>query len=352
MKRCPACTRVYDGDHLRFCLDDGTELVDKTPEASAPPTAILPSSAGNQTPTITAPPPVVAAVTDERSQLGARPAAKKRGAWPWILGAGALLLILGAAIVVSALFLFPKPPLVWHLVLEIDPSTQNREAVLKQSVAIIESRLNALGVRNFEVKPQGNLADGRIVINLPSVADPERVKQVIVSQGKLELVHVLSPPSPAPPQTFPSKEEAIASFASSGELPLNRRILANRERSEPGDPVSNWVVVESPAIVDGSDLRDAQAVRESFGDNYQINFSLKKTGAAKFGAWTGANINEYLGVVLNDEVRSIAFIKSQIYDQGQISGRFTRQSAEDLALVLKSGALPAAVKLVEERVNN
>jgi preprotein translocase subunit SecD len=106
-------------------------------------------------------------------------------------------------------------------------------------------------------------------------------------------------------------------------------------------------VVESPPIVNGSDLRTASAAR-SDGEDYQIQFSLNKAGAAKFGAWTGANINEYLGVVLNDEVKSIAYIKSQISDQGVISGRFTRQSAEDLALVLRSGALPVPLKFVEE----
>jgi preprotein translocase subunit SecD len=110
-------------------------------------------------------------------------------------------------------------------------------------------------------------------------------------------------------------------------------------------------VVESPAIVDGTELRNASAAPSAYGDDFQIQFSLNKAGADKFGAWTGANINEYLGVVLNDEVKSIAFIKSQIYDQGEISGRFTKQSAEDLALVLKSGALPAKILFLEERTD-
>ncbi|HLE63119.1 MAG TPA: protein translocase subunit SecD, partial [Pyrinomonadaceae bacterium] len=72
-------------------------------------------------------------------------------------------------------------------------------------------------------------------------------------------------------------------------------------------------------------------------------------GADKFGKWTGANINEYMGVVLNGEVKSIAYIKSQIFDTGEISGRFTKQSAEDLALTLRSGALPAPIEYQEER---
>src|SRR6185295_8522133 len=121
---------------------------------------------------------------------------------------------------------------------------------------------------------------------------------------------------------------------------------------DPNQPrQTRWVVVEMPAIIDGSELRNATAIPTQGGraDDYEINFSLKKSGADKFGAWTGSHINEYMGVVLNGEVKSIAFIKSQIFDQGQITGRFTKNSAEDLALTLKSGALPAAIEYQEER---
>jgi preprotein translocase subunit SecD len=82
-----------------------------------------------------------------------------------------------------------------------------------------------------------------------------------------------------------------------------------------------------------------------------ISFTFKPAGADKFGVWTGANINKYVGVVLNDEVKSIAYIKSQIFDQGEITGKFTKQAAEDVAQVLNSGPLPAAVKIVEEGAN-
>jgi preprotein translocase subunit SecD len=110
------------------------------------------------------------------------------------------------------------------------------------------------------------------------------------------------------------------------------------------------VVVESSAIIDGGDLRSASAVANRNQNDYEIAFSLNKNGAEKFGNWTAAHINEYLAVVLNDEVRSIAYIRSQIADQGEITGSFTKQSAEDLALVLKSGSLPYPVKVVDDRV--
>src|SRR6185295_7114716 len=91
-----------------------------------------------------------------------------------------------------------------------------------------------------------------------------------------------------------------------------------------------WVAVEQPAIVDGADLTKAVATAStSGGTNYDIQFSLNKAGATKFGTWTASHIDQYLGIVLDDEVKSIAFIKSQITDQGVISGHFTKQSAED-----------------------
>jgi preprotein translocase subunit SecD len=109
-------------------------------------------------------------------------------------------------------------------------------------------------------------------------------------------------------------------------------------------------VVEYPSVVDGSELREANAVSRTGGDgDYQISFSFKPSGAQKFGEWTGKNIGNYMAVVLNGEVKSAAYIKSQIFDSGEISGRFTKASAEDLALTLKSGALPAKIEYQEER---
>jgi preprotein translocase subunit SecD len=265
---------------------------------------------------------------------------------PWLLGAVALLL-LGSTIVLGVFLWRPKSPLRWHLTLELDQSTPDREAATKQTVDVLKSRLNAYGLRNFEVLPQGN---GRVMVSLPAERDPERLKALITQGGRLELAHVISPASPAPTQTYPSKEAAVASLVG-GTIPANRRVLAYSDREGAQTP-RNWVVVEVPAIVNGNELRSAQAARSTYGgDDYQIQFSLNQTGADKFGAWTEANLNEYIGVVLNDEVKSIAFIKSKITDQGEITGRFTKQSAEDLALVLRTGALPAAVTLVSETVD-
>ena len=270
------------------------------------------------------------------------------------------LRIIGVALIVFILLsggcVFRKQPLSWHLTLEVDPNTPERDAAVQQTVKVLESRLNAVGVRDFRVTPQGN---GRIRLDLSAEKNPEHLKTLITAGGKLELTHVISPPSPAPVQTYPTKEQAVASLNSGGTVPANRGVLLYAERDGADAPpnvvdvprLQKWVVVEFPAIVSGSDLRNADAVRSRGTDSYEIVFSLTQTGAQRLGSWTGANTNEYLGVVLNDQVKSIAFIKSQITDSGVITGRFTKESAEDLALVLKSGALPAAIRIVEERID-
>jgi preprotein translocase subunit SecD len=234
------------------------------------------------------------------------------------------------------------------------------ESATEQAMKIIESRINAIGVAEPTLQRHGAQNSHEILLQMPGLQDPEHVKQLIGSPSHLELVHVISPPSPASAQTYGTKEEAIASLNSGGSLPANRRVLPYTERAEstPAGQQTNtnapkpakWVVAESPAIIDGAELRTASAIPEGAGGNrYQITFSLKKNGADKFGAWTGANVNEYMGVVLNDEVKSIAYIKSQIFDTGEITGNFTKEQADDLALTLRSGALPAGIQYQEER---
>lgn len=230
------------------------------------------------------------------------------------------------------------------------------EQATEQAQRIIESRLDAVGVAEPLVQRHGALTSHQILVQMPGIQDPERVKELLKGESRLELVHVVSPPSPAPVQTYATKQEAEASLG--GTVPSNRKVLEYSERTEPvtaGQPApatdkpKQWVVVEWPPVVDGSELRNAAATQAQGGSDYQIAFSFKPSGAEKFGAWTGANINQYMGVVLNDEVKSIAFIKSQIFDQGEISGRFTKESADDLALTLRSGALPAPIEYQEER---
>jgi preprotein translocase subunit SecD len=230
-----------------------------------------------------------------------------------------------------------------------------KDQAVEQALKIIESRINAFGVKEPTLQRMSK-ASGQILLQMPGVEDPERIKGLIRADSSLSLMKIVSPGNPSPVTTYPTIEAAKQSLG--GVVPPNRKILPYAERDEGTAPKTpetakkpaQFVVVEYPAVVDGSELRDAAAVSRTGGQgDYQISFSFKPAGAQKFGAWTGANINNYMAVVLNDEVKSAAFIKSQIFDSGEISGKFTKTSAEDLALTLKSGALPATIEYQEER---
>jgi preprotein translocase subunit SecD len=235
------------------------------------------------------------------------------------------------------------------------------EQATVQAQRIIEGRLDQFGVAEPLVQRHGSQSSYRILVQMPGIQDPERVKELMKAQSRLELVHVISPPAPSGLQSYGTKEEAQATLGSGGTIPQNRLVLPYSERDEPTaaadtttqpqtEKPKRWVVVETPPVIDGSELRNATAVQASGGVNdYQISFALKPSGADKFSKWTGANINEYMGVVLNGEVKSAPYIKGQIYDQGEITGKFTQKSAEDLALTLRSGALPTDIEYQEER---
>jgi preprotein translocase subunit SecD len=227
------------------------------------------------------------------------------------------------------------------------------------ALKIIDTRINALGVTEPTIQAHGSTNSHQILLQMPGIDDPERIKQLLKSESRLELMKVVGGSNPSPITTYPTEEAAKASLG--GTLPPNRRVIPYDDRNEPtaagaapkpaGQP-SSWVVVESPAVIDGSELRSADAVANNPAggdDAYQINFTLKPTGAQKFGAWTAANVGAYMAVVLNDHVKSAPYIKQQITDTGQISGNFTKESAGDLALTLRSGALPAKIVYLEER---
>ncbi len=244
--------------------------------------------------------------------------------------------------------------LSWSLPSNVQTVLKNQ--AVEQAMNIIENRINLFGVTEPTLQRYGSESSGQILLQMPGVDDPERLKKTLDAESNLQLMKVVSPPSPAPVQKYPTEQAALASLG--GTLPPNRQIwpyterqdLAEGEKPNPAEAQKSFVVVEYPPVIPGSELRGANAVSRTGSDlDYQIEFLLKPSGAQKFGEWTGRNINNYMAVYLNEEIKSIAFIKSQIFDRGEISGQFTRQDAEDLALTLRSGALPAKIVYQEER---
>ncbi len=242
--------------------------------------------------------------------------------------------------------------ITWSL--PVQAQQKLRESAANQAISIIESRINSFGVKEPTLQKVGASDSGQILLQMPGVDDPERVKELIGETSRLELAKVVEPF-----QVYPTKEAALQSVG--GTLPQNRKILpymdrdtssaSNADTSDANQKQpSGYVVLEYPAIVDGSELRDASAYSQTSADNdYQISFSLKPGGAQKMGDFTRKNIGKNMAIVLNEQVKSAPTIQGVISDQGQITGRFTKTSAEDLALTLKSGALPAAIEYQEER---
>jgi preprotein translocase subunit SecD len=228
--------------------------------------------------------------------------------------------------------------------------TRLGESAVDQAMKIIEGRINKFGVTEPTLQRQGNSGLHQILLQMPGVDDPERVKNLIGSESHLMLMKVAGNSDPGRP--FPSEEAAKAALG--GSVPPNRVIypLVERDENAKADQANKapdkWLILEQPAIVDGSELRDAQPSTRT-GTDYNIDFHLKPAGAQAFGDWTGKNIGKYLAIVLNNEVKSAPVIKGQIFDTGTIEGKFTKESADDLALTLKSGALPAPIEYVEER---
>ena len=244
------------------------------------------------------------------------------------------------------------------------------DRAVEQAKQIIDARINAVGVAEPTLSDHGSRGAYQLLLQMPGVQDPQRVKDMLKAQSKLELVYVLTPPA----QAYPTKEMAEATLANLPPIERQkRRVLPYVERDRPAvgqteeqKKEPTWVVVEAPAVIEGSDLTDARAEQgEGGADVYQIGFNLNPRGAEKFGAWTLKNIGNYMGVVLSveddsggredrdrdrlAEVKSIATIQSQITDSGRITGNFSQRQAEDLALTLRSGALQAPIKYLEDR---
>lgn len=236
------------------------------------------------------------------------------------------------------------------VVATLDEATANqfRNSDTDLAKEIIENRVNAFGVTEPLVARQGGEGTYQILIQMPGVDDPERVKNTLNADSNLELRLLAKGTQHTPP--YPTKEAAEGAALTAGG-PEKTDVFPYRERgSDGGVGQEGFVVLEKSVVITGLDMRDASARQSATGSaSYEISFSLQPDGATRFADVTGKNVNEMLCIVLNNEVKSIARINQQIHDQGQITGSFTKRQAEDLALILRSGALPAKAVYLEER---
>jgi preprotein translocase subunit SecD len=230
--------------------------------------------------------------------------------------------------------------------LSMRPSVQAaiQGQTMTQSLETIDRRINALGLTEPTIQRRGGRNANEILVQLPGESDPSRAKNVIQAGGQLELRLVEDP------RTYASQAEALA--AHGGVLPPGTELLPGRSESRTGTPDTGevWYIVSRTPVITGRDLRTAVETRSTKNPGqWEVDFTLSPEGARRFGPFTEQNIGRQMAIVLDHRVYSAPTINGRIEDRGLIEGTFSEESAHDLALVLRAGALPASIKYLEER---
>ncbi|HEY6465811.1 MAG TPA: protein translocase subunit SecD [Candidatus Acidoferrales bacterium] len=239
----------------------------------------------------------------------------------------------------------PEPGEQNGLLLTLPPSAiaTRRTNTMQQAIETITRRIDALGLTEPTVAPTGRAQD-EILVELPGEGDPTRAKAVISEGGQLELTLL------ADAQPYASEAEALS--AHNGVLPAGTEILPGLPDASGGQSTAGstvYYVVQRSAIVTGQDVQNAlPAPSTTDPGRYVVSFVLSNAGAGRFGPFTAENVGKYLAIVLDNRVQLAAVIKERMDANGQIEGNFSQQDAQDLSVVLRSGALPASIKYLEE----
>jgi preprotein translocase subunit SecD len=227
----------------------------------------------------------------------------------------------------------------WTFVLKDPARRATEDNAVAQAIETIRNRIDEFGVAEPLIARQGF---DRILVQLPGIDDPRRVKDLIKSTAFLELKLVDRKDGL---EAGPAEKAALLARYNN-QVPPNLELVEGK--AETGQRQSGWYLVNKAAAITGRDLKNARPTRGQLGAS-SVTFFLTAAGAEKFGAVTGANIGRHLAIVLDKRVQSAPVINDRITDQGVIQGQFTPEEANDLALVLRAGALPAGLTYLEER---
>ena len=201
-----------------------------------------------------------------------------------------------------------------------------------QALETITNRIDQFGVAEADIR---SMEDNRIQIQLPGVEDPERAKELIKKAAVLEFKLV--------------DDENSLSDAQKGNMPPGDEILDEvRHNRETGVTIKEPILLKKRTLLTGKYIKDARVGFDQYNNPY-ISFSFNRQGARIFERITGENLHKRLAIVIDNKVISAPEIQSKIGANGQITGSFTVDDANELAIELRSGSLPAPVKFLEER---
>jgi preprotein translocase subunit SecD len=223
----------------------------------------------------------------------------------------------------------------WYFTLKESSKHSIEDSAVTQAIETIRNRVDEFGVAEPLIAREGT---DRILVQLPGIDDPKRVKDLIKSTAFLELKLV---------EAGPSSDRSKLLETYGGQVPPNMDLVP--EKVQPGQTQTNWYLVQKAAVITGRDLKNARPTQGQFGTSYAVTFFLTPAGALKFGDATGKNVGRHLAIIMDGKVQSAPTIQDRITDTGQITGSFNAEEANDLALVLRAGALPAGLTYLEER---
>ena len=212
-----------------------------------------------------------------------------------------------------------------------------RKDIMAQTTATILRKIDGLGIAENTVQERGDQEKAEILVQLPGVDDPAHVKEILETQAKLEWTELRDE------RQWASEPEARAALG--GATPPGSSLVPSIPRG--GSPVQ-WFLVSTNPVISGTDLKSAQPQQGEMGQ-WEASFTLSQEAAARFEKFTSANINKRAAIVIDGKVLSAPTIQSRISDQGRIMGLGGQQEAQDLALNLKAGVLPAKLVVLEER---
>jgi preprotein translocase subunit SecD len=227
----------------------------------------------------------------------------------------------------------------WTLAMKPQMLSDLKNKAVTQAIETIRNRIDSLGVSEPTIQEHG-LGQYQILVQLPGVDDPGRVKDIMQSTAMLEIKQVLGGP-------YSSEQAALQDKG--GVLPADAILMPGHAAAGATGGEQAWFLVSRVSAVRGKDLRDAQPSTDQNGQP-NVRFQLTGEGGQRFYNFTSNHVGESLGVVLDGKVQEVANIKEAIRDTGEISGgSMNQQQAKDLSMILRSGALPAGIKYLEER---
>ena len=214
-----------------------------------------------------------------------------------------------------------------------------KKNTMDHSIEVIRQRVDSLGVSEPVIAPY-SLGSDQILVELPGVDDPARVKDVIQSTARLEIHEVQGGPWP---------DEQAALQALGGTVPYDSILLHTAPGASAAGSPNQVYQIKRAAEVAGTDIRDAQASRNQNTNEPEVVFYLTTAAGNHFAEFTGANKGKSLCIVLDNKIQEVATIHDQIRDTGTISGgSMNEQQAKDLSMLLRTGALPASIHYLQE----